>query len=111
MANDHVLENLLGYWLGSVYYMSANMEIQFPPRPGGGIKRKSDSRISKFDSKRGCGGDIGRVHGGDVEAAAVTNMDLTGTNHPMAGFAECTALNSGGVSTAKSLKRLGVMGA
>ena len=34
MANALVLDNLLGYWLVSVSYMSANVAIQFPPRLG-----------------------------------------------------------------------------
>ena len=63
MANAHVLENLLGYWLGSVSYMSAKAAIQFPPRLVGGSKRKGDYRISKFDSKRGRSGGRGRGHG------------------------------------------------
>ena len=56
MAKAHVLENLLGDWLGFVSYLSAKVAIQFPSRSGGGIKIKGDRRISKFDSKRGRGG-------------------------------------------------------
>ena len=63
MAKAYVLDNLLRDWLGSVSYMSAKVEIQFPPRSGGGIKRKGDRRISKFNSNIGCGGNRGRVRG------------------------------------------------
>ena len=49
--------------------------------------------------------------GRDVAATAVTTMDLTGTTQPMDGFMEWTAPTSGGVSMAKSLTRLLVMGA
>ena len=63
MASNHVIYNIFGYWLGYVFYMSAKVEIQFPPRSGGGIKRKSDRRISKLDSKRGFGDGRGRSHG------------------------------------------------
>ena len=63
MDKAHVLENLLGDWLASVSYMSANVEIQFPPRSGGGSKCKGDRRISKFDSKRRRGGSRGRGRG------------------------------------------------
>ena len=63
MSKAHVLENLLGYWMVSVSYMSAKMEIQFPPRSGVGIKHKVDIRISKFDSKIGCGRGRGKVRG------------------------------------------------
>ena len=44
MEKANVLDNLLGDWLGSVSYMSAKVEIQFPLRLGGGIKRKGDFR-------------------------------------------------------------------
>ena len=49
--------------------------------------------------------------GGDVAAAEVTNMYLTGTTHPLDGLMEWTATTSGEISPAKSLTRLGVMGA
>ena len=48
---------------------------------------------------------------GEVADAEVTTLDLKGTTQTMDSFMEWTALTSGGVSTAKSLKRLGVMGA
>ena len=68
MAKAYVLDNLLRDWLGSVSYMSAKVEIKFPPRWVGGIKHKGNCRISEFDSKRGSGGvrerGRGRVHGG-----------------------------------------------
>ena len=60
MEKDHVLENIFGDWLGSIYCMSAKVAIQFPSRSGGGSKRKGDHRISKFDSKRGSVGIIRR---------------------------------------------------
>ena len=63
MAKSHVLDNLLGYWLVSVSYMSSKVEIQFPPMSEGGSKHKGDRRISKFDSNRGRGRGIGRSHG------------------------------------------------
>ena len=44
MYKAHVLGNILIDWLGSVSYMSAKVEIQFPLRLGGGIKRKGDFR-------------------------------------------------------------------
>ena len=49
--------------------------------------------------------------GGDVEAAEVTTLDLTGTTQPMAGFMEWNVPTSGGVSLAKNLTRLGATGA
>ena len=49
--------------------------------------------------------------GGDVVAAEVTTLDLTGTTQPMDGFMEWTATTSGEVSPVKSLTRLGAMGA
>ena len=68
MAKARVLDHLLGDCLGSVSYMSSKVEIQFFPRSVGGIKRKGDRRISKFDSKRGRdggrGGGRGRGRGG-----------------------------------------------
>ena len=63
MAKARVLDNLLVHWLGSVSYMSDKVEIQFPQRSRGRIMRKGYCRISKFDSKRGCGGGIGRGRG------------------------------------------------
>ena len=66
MAKAHILDNLLGYWLESASYMYIKVEIQLPPRLGGGIKRKGDRRISKFDSKKGRGGDIRRGHGKEL---------------------------------------------
>ena len=60
MDKAHVLDRILGYCLGSVSYMSAKVVIQFSPTPGGGIKLKGDSRISKFDSKRRRSGGRGR---------------------------------------------------
>ena len=47
IARAHVLENILGDWLGSVSYMFIKVAIQLPPRSGGGIKSKGDRRISK----------------------------------------------------------------
>ena len=49
--------------------------------------------------------------GGYMGYTAVTTMYLTSTTHPMAGFMECTAPTSVGVSPEKSLTRLRVMGA
>ena len=49
--------------------------------------------------------------GKDVAATAVTTMDLTGTFQEIAGFMKWTDPNSGGVFPAKSLTRMGVMGA
>ena len=43
--------------------MYAKVTVQFPPRLGGGIKRKGDWRISKFYSKIGRGGGIVRGRG------------------------------------------------
>ena len=63
MAKSCVLYNLLIYCLGSVYYMSEKVKIQFPPRLGGGNKRKGGRRISKFDSNIGRGGGRGRGRG------------------------------------------------
>ena len=65
MAKYHVLDNLLGDWIGFISYMYSKVEIQLPPRLREGIKRKGDHRISKLDSKRGCGGGrgIGRGQG------------------------------------------------
>ena len=48
---------------------------------------------------------------GDLVAAAVTTIYLTGNIQPMASFMEWTSPTSGGVYPAKSLTRLGVMGA
>ena len=62
MAKAHILDNLLEDWLGSVSYMSTNMEIQFNSRSGRGGKRKGDHRISKLKSKRECGGGRGKGH-------------------------------------------------
>ena len=63
MVKARILYNLLGDWMGSLSYMDAKVEIQFPPSSGEEGKRKGDHRISKFDSKRGCGGDRGRDSG------------------------------------------------
>ena len=52
-----------------------------------------------------------KASGGDVVAAAVTTLDLTGRTHIMAGFVDWTATTSGGVSTEKNLTKLGEMGA
>ena len=52
MDKAHVLEHILGDWMGSVSYMSTKVEIQLSPRSGGGSKRKGEYRISKFESKR-----------------------------------------------------------
>ena len=60
MAKAHVPENILGDWLRSVSYMFTKVAIQFPPRSGVGSNQKGDSRISKIDPKRGCGGGRGR---------------------------------------------------
>ena len=60
MAKAHLLDNLLGDWMGSVSYISSKVAIQLPPRSGGGIKRKGDRRVSKFDSKKGSGISRGR---------------------------------------------------
>ena len=63
MAKSRVLENILGYFLGSVSYMSDKVVIQFPPSSGGGSKCKGDCRISKFNSNIGRGGGRGKCHG------------------------------------------------
>ena len=63
ISKAHVLENILVDCLGYVSYMYSKVAIQFPPRSGGGIKRKGGRMISKFDSKRGCSGGIGRGRG------------------------------------------------
>ena len=43
--------------------MYTKVAIQFPPRSGGGSKRKGDCRISKLDPKRGRRGGRGIGHG------------------------------------------------
>ena len=91
--------------------MSAKVAIQFPPRSGGGIKRKGDRRISMLDSNIVRDGGRGRNCGRYMAATAVTTLDLTGTTYPMAGFMESNAPTSGGVSTENNLTRLGAMGA
>ena len=63
IAKAHVLDNILVDWMGYISYMLAKVAIEFHPRSGGGIKRKGDRKISKFDSKRICGGGRGRGHG------------------------------------------------
>ena len=63
MAKAHVLDNILGDWMGSVSYIFSKVAIQLPPWSGGGIKRKGDRRISKFDSKIGSGISRGKGRG------------------------------------------------
>ena len=62
MDKDHVIDNILGDWLGSISYMSAKVAIKPPQSSGGWSKHKGDTRIYKFDLKRGCDGYIGIYH-------------------------------------------------
>ena len=111
MSKARVLDNILRYWMGSVSYMSVKVAIQFSPRSGGGGKRKSYRRISKFDSKRGRCGSRGRGCRRYVEAAASTTLALISTTQVMAGSMDWTAPTSGGISPENTLTSPGAMGA
>ena len=63
VAKVHLLESILVFWLGFVFYMSVKVAIQLPPSSGVWSNLKGDCRVSKFYSKRGRWGGRGRCRG------------------------------------------------
>ena len=90
MAKDHVLDNILGDWLGSVSYVSSKVTIKSPPRSGG--REQAQGRLQDINIR-------------------LQERTWQWQRKRLLGSMDWTSPNSGGIYTAENLTRPGAMGA